>query len=162
MWAANAGSNTSGKIWSRRCSRKLAPSAAVGAIASNDDPARATSSSDQQPSVLNFQPASRFAAAARQMCWLPYFSRELSAYGTRSVLSMWSWSKRTVFTPLERKRPPSGSTSQNTPLRSSTRKKPLPRKQSSAIPPHLVLCKRHTPIAEQDSYIAPAGQELLI
>ena len=63
MCAENAGSKTSGKIWSRRCSRKEAPSAAVGAVASSDDPALATSSSDQQPSVLNFQLASRSAAA---------------------------------------------------------------------------------------------------
>ena len=63
------------------------PSSTVGAVASSDDPAPATSSSDQQPSVLNFQLASRLAAAARQMCWLPYFSRQASAYGARSVLS---------------------------------------------------------------------------
>ena len=37
----------------------------MGAVASSDGPALATSSSDQQPSVLNFQLASRLATAAR-------------------------------------------------------------------------------------------------
>jgi hypothetical protein len=57
----------------------------VGVVASSDDPALATSSSDQQPSVLNFQLASRLAVAARQMYWLPYFFRQVSAYGARLV-----------------------------------------------------------------------------
>ena len=68
-----------------------------------------------------------------------------------------------MFTPLDRKRPPSGSTSQNTPSCWSTRKKPLPRKRSSAIPPHLVLCKWIP--QRQDSgasFVASASQELLI
>ena len=70
MWAENSGSKTSGKFSSRRCSRKEAPSWIVRVLASSDDPAPATSSSDQPPSVLNFQTSSRSAAAARQMCWL--------------------------------------------------------------------------------------------